>query len=88
VAAALISQAAMCADGLRFLPGSVTVTSVAGTFWNAERESVATGFHTVPLPESPALFPRYHHHHYIGNAEGDTFDATTNLLMEVRPRCM
>ena len=74
-----------CADALRYLPGHVTISSIAGTFWNTERDSVETGFHTVPQPDSPAVHPRFHHHHTIGaSADVVDFDATTTLLLEVR----
>lgn len=75
----------MRADALRYLPGNVTVTSVAGTFWNAQRESVATGFHMAPQPGSDALSPAFFQSHVIGAPpEAALQDATATLVLEVR----
>lgn len=74
------------ADALRYLPGNVSVASVAGTFWNMRRESVATGFHMVPQPGSDALSPKFFQSHVIGAAPDPALqDATTTLMLEARP---
>ena len=63
----------------------MTISSIAGTFWNTERDSVETGFHTVPQPDSPIVHPTFHHHHTIGtSADAVEFDATTSMLLEVQ----
>lgn len=81
----MITEQLQCdADALRFLPGHVTISSIAGTFWSSDRESVATGFHTVPHPESPAVHPLFHHHHTIGvDSDAADLDSTATLLLEV-----
>jgi hypothetical protein len=72
-------------DSARYLPGNVSVTAIAGTFWNSDRESVATGFHVVPKPNSDSLNPVYAHMHVVGvGADGNGLkNPTTSLLLEV-----
>lgn len=61
------------------------MASVAGTFWNEQRESVATGFHMVPQPASDALSPQFFEPHVIGAPPEPTLqDATATLVLEVR----
>eukprot|EP00892_Ulva_mutabilis_P007913 jgi/Ulvmu1/5494/UM023_0030.1 len=75
---------AVLIDGLRFLPGNVSVASVAGTFWSSRRESVATGFHMVPQPSSDALSPHFFQSYVVGAPpEAALQDATTTLMLEV-----
>lgn len=77
---------AACADALRYLPGNVSVASVAGTFWNARRESVAAGFHMVPQPGSGALSPQFFQSHVVGGPrQAPLQDATTTVMLEVPP---